>query len=560
MKKLLAATVLGAMLMYPVCVQATEADINGNAVVLSLENIGTDETMLVVVRAGGDINNNDDIYAVKLVSKDKQGKLTVGFNMPDLRISVPQRYDIYTRNNQLAEKQGSFAYSTQSMRTTFLTNLNDAINSQSRLTALIDPDNPSASGVASVYTKDEAEILMESIGADAASFYALTDAQRVSAAAMLVNSADGSFADTESAAAAINCSIAVTVINSSQNAGNVLNKCGLVFEGEKYSEIADSSKKAWLDNYLNTNKGYANNRDFVNAYETANRLYKINNTRFDSMETVLAGYAGNLGLTVMPGYRAYMALSSKVTANERIAAALKLTPAQSAAALDAVIQKSIEGNAQTPASGSGGGGGGTGTVGKTGMIPVPTPALDTAEQKTGFKDMGSAEWARQAVESMTAAGIISGDGDGNFRPNDTVTREEYVKMIVCAANMYDSAAKCNFTDVPEDAWYRSYIASGFNRGLVFGKSETEFGVGTPLTRQDMVVIAARAAEKIKTPEPIREYTAFEDDDEISEYAKAYVEKLCRAGVVNGIDSKNFDPFGYATRAQGALIIYKLFLN
>ncbi len=569
MKKMLTVAILSFGLIFSASASALEANTDGSTVSINFDSNERESTMVFVVRSGGNIDNNDDLYAIKLVRQDENGNMTIEFNMPDARITALQRYDVYTRDNDKASLQGSFAYATSDMKTNFLENLN-AATTQSELTALIDPDNPenTETGITSIYSKQDSAVILEAIGVDVESFYSLTDKQRLQTAGIMVNSSYGTFTDTKSAASALNSALAVAMINASQDASTVLSKCDFGFEGKKFSEISNSDEKTWICDYINENGSYDKTDDLAEAYKTANQLYKINNTRFDSLEKVLKSYAEDMGLSSMTGYKSYKALKSKTSTNEKIVESLKKEPALTVDELDAVIKKSVTKSSEGKGSGGSGGGSGSGGSGNSqtaGMVRVPTPTVTpdvTSEEtvKPMFKDMGNAEWARAAVEKMATSGIIAGDGDGNFRPDDKMTREEYVKMIVCAANMYNPDAKCSFDDVPQDAWYYSYVASGFDSGIVLGRSEAEFGVGSPLTRQDMVVIAARAAEKIKDITPIREEEAFDDADEISEYAKAYVTELYRAGVVNGFDGKKFGPSEFATRAQGALVIYKLFLD
>ncbi len=549
---------------------ALKADTSGNTVSLTVPYSAGGETMLVVVKAGGNINNNDDIYAVKLVSPDSKGNIDIDLNMPDSRINAPQKYDVYIKNGTSAQSAGKFSYATEGIKLSFLGYLNGAVDSSTELVEFVKPD-PAQVNTAG-YTLEETSIVLESMGVDTDTFYALPDMS--TAANMMVSSAGGNFANVGEAAKCMNLSVAATAINSLQNAASTLEKCGFAFEGEKYEDITDTNKKAWIDSYINTNRGYTTANGLEMAYETANQLYVINNTRFDVMESTLAGYAASMGLNTMNGYKAYLALTSKTDANDRLAGALKLSPVNTVQALDTAIGLAVSGGTTSggpvlgpsiaPGTGTGEGGavggGGANLAGVNGMVPVITPALDTEKDKPIFNDMAGAEWAIEAIEKLVSAGIVAGDENGNFRPHDYMTREEYVKMIVCAVNMHNKNAQCSFLDVPEDAWYYSYVASAYMNELVAGKTGTEFGVGSPLTRQDMVVIAARAAEKVRKMEPIREAVKFADDDLISEYAKAYVEKLYCMGVVNGVDSRNFDPLGYATRAQGALVIYNLFLN
>jgi len=162
--------------------------------------------------------------------------------------------------------------------------------------------------------------------------------------------------------------------------------------------------------------------------------------------------------------------------------------------------------------------------------------------------------------SMAERGIISGDGKGSFNPNNSVKREEFVKMLVVAAGMHNMDAKSSFNDVDNGAWYASYVASAYNNKMIYGTSENGFGVGTNITRQDMAVMCYRAAQNANIINKVRDGVQFADADNISSYAKDAVNVLYEAGVINGIGDGLFDPTGTATRAQAAVMIYNLFVK
>ena len=71
---------------------------------------------------------------------------------------------------------------------------------------------------------------------------------------------------------------------------------------------------------------------------------------------------------------------------------------------------------------------------------------------------------------------------------------------------------------------------------------------------DQFISEKRKAELAKE----KEYQGFADEYDISGYAKENIEELFEAGVLNGKGGNMFDPFGNATRAEAAKIIYEAF--
>ncbi len=217
---------------------------------------------------------------------------------------------------------------------------------------------------------------------------------------------------------------------------------------------------------------------------------------------------------------------------------------------------------QRPGSNTGGGGSSgsrpSGPTISTGGQPTQT-ATPAPTASVRFSDMEDAAWAIEAVDHLAGLGIVNGRTDGLYEPNATITREEFTKLLVVAFDLMKPGARCKFTDVAREDWSYDYIASAVRAGIVSGKSETLFGVGENITRQEMAVMIGRTADRLGLVLPPQaEAVTFADDAEIAEYAKETVSKMQVAGIVSGVGDNRFDPLGTATRAQAAVIIDKLY--
>ncbi len=173
-----------------------------------------------------------------------------------------------------------------------------------------------------------------------------------------------------------------------------------------------------------------------------------------------------------------------------------------------------------------------------------------------FTDVPANHWANIPVEYLANMGVIAGKGNGRFDPDSTVTREEFVKMIVSAFKYTNSGSDIQFTDVPASHWGHSYIKIAFENNIVKGLSETRFGVGSPITRQDMAVIIMRVVND-KQIELSGNASSFADDAKIASYAKQSVMELVAGGIINGYSDGKFRPEGPLTRAEAAKVIYAL---
>ena len=216
---------------------------------------------------------------------------------------------------------------------------------------------------------------------------------------------------------------------------------------------------------------------------------------------------------------------------------------------------------------SGGGGGGGGIV-----SPAPSgdEKNDEEENNNGkeeevtnstppvpyYNDVDENEWYFKYVKELTEKEIVSGDGSGNFVPNSNVTREQFIKMLMIASDVETDESDNTFADVLDDAWYKPYVLKAKNFGIVTGISDTEFGIGTNITRQDMAVMISRAAEKLGLEIAENDTEEFADDDKVSEYAKQAVMYMKSIGLIEGYNNE-FRPLDNLTRAESAKVISEL---
>ena len=186
------------------------------------------------------------------------------------------------------------------------------------------------------------------------------------------------------------------------------------------------------------------------------------------------------------------------------------------------------------------------------------PYVETPPQNEGFLDMDDTLWAKTAVDTLYERGIINGKGENKFCPSDIVKREEFLKMVVEALNIVGiSEDKKEFSDVDKSAWYSHYVDTGLGTGIINGISESEFGVGKPITRQDMATILYRAIKYGEVSLYSVTDTDFTDKSDISGYALEAVEALASAKVINGMGDGSFMPNKTATRAEAAVMLYNL---
>ena len=285
----------------------------------------------------------------------------------------------------------------------------------------------------------------------------------------------------------------------------------------------------------------------------------------DSVGKILTAYQAYLDL---PG--GYAGCEDKDTVHRLL---LGMRPLADAEALQDALESAVKeaeeeepensGNGGSRPGGGGGsssGGGGRGnssTISLPQPEPIPEPVIPP-EPIVVFRDLEDATWAADAINRLYDRGVISGVAEGVFAPGDTVTREQFLTILVKAFSLEEPGAACDFADVSPSDWFYPYVASAYTLGLSNGVGDTWFGAGQPVTRQDIATLCDRAARiagyTVEGYGPAPEFT---DAAEIGAYAADSVSLLYRCGVLNGYEDGSFAPLESATRAEAAKVIDQL---
>nr|WP_245252199.1 S8 family serine peptidase [Paenibacillus sediminis] len=167
----------------------------------------------------------------------------------------------------------------------------------------------------------------------------------------------------------------------------------------------------------------------------------------------------------------------------------------------------------------------------------------------GITDIGT-HWALVPIVHLVEAGAINGYPDGTFRPNNTITRAEFVSILVRAFNLKKQPGKV-FSDT-QNHWAKDAIATAYAYGIVNGLTSTKFGVNEPITREQMAVMIVNTGKLTSAQSNI----TFKDSSSISSWAKDAVNAAAGAGVIGGYPNGTFKPRGNATRAEGAAVIVR----
>lgn len=115
-----------------------------------------------------------------------------------------------------------------------------------------------------------------------------------------------------------------------------------------------------------------------------------------------------------------------------------------------------------------------------------------------FADVDANSTTGKAVYKLVNAGILNGYTDGTFRPNNPITRAELCKIVNLVFN-YTEADKENFTDVGTNDWFYSYVAIAKKAGYITGHGDGTFKGNDYLTREQACAIITRVTKLFDLP-------------------------------------------------------------
>ena len=183
-------------------------------------------------------------------------------------------------------------------------------------------------------------------------------------------------------------------------------------------------------------------------------------------------------------------------------------------------------------------------------------------QKT-FDDIAAFDWAKKQIEVLASKGIINGISDKAFAPRQSVTRADFLVLLVRTLEVdVSKGAGSEFADVKESDYYHDDIRIARGLGITEGVGNNRFLPQEPITREDMIVLAERMLRVVKqmtTDSNEEQLSQFKDHTKIADYAVQSVAVMVKMGLVQGVGGA-IDPKETTNRAQAAVLMYNIYTN
>lgn len=190
--------------------------------------------------------------------------------------------------------------------------------------------------------------------------------------------------------------------------------------------------------------------------------------------------------------------------------------------------------------------------------PVTVSATFIEAEPTGlpFLDVRLSDWFCEYVRYVYENGLMVGTSSDAFSPNTTTSRGMLVTILY---RLEDSPAAANtyFSDVPLNQYYAQAASWAAENSIATGYGDGRYGPDDPITREQIVAILMNYAQfKGMDTNVQSNLTQFSDRDLIDDYAWDAMVWANAVGVINGKGGGILDPDGPATRAEVATILTK----
>ncbi len=179
-----------------------------------------------------------------------------------------------------------------------------------------------------------------------------------------------------------------------------------------------------------------------------------------------------------------------------------------------------------------------------------------------FKD-AEKHWSKNFVNDVGSRLIDDGVGNGNFAPNRAITRAEFASMVVKALGLKGTNFPDKFSDVKKSDAYHYYIYTAYEYGILAGYSNGNFGPQDLITREQAMTMLAKAMDiagmdvQVSDTDVSNQLQLFKDSSNISVYARQTATICVKNGIFAGDKIGRLTPKDNFTRAESATVIIKL---
>ncbi|MGR6837030.1 InlB B-repeat-containing protein [Syntrophomonas erecta] len=195
------------------------------------------------------------------------------------------------------------------------------------------------------------------------------------------------------------------------------------------------------------------------------------------------------------------------------------------------------------------------------QMPAGGVSIDTEYTKIDyFDDVDENTWYDEAAWFCVVHGLMAGTGERRFDGNLDTTRAMLVAVLYRLSQSEETAENI-FPDVEEDKWYTEAITWAAKNNIVSGYGNGNFGPEDILTREQMIAILHQYSKFMGYDVSKKDdLGAYHDADYISDWAIAQMQWAVANGLITGVGNNLVSPQTGANRAQFAVIMQRYYTD
>lgn len=168
-------------------------------------------------------------------------------------------------------------------------------------------------------------------------------------------------------------------------------------------------------------------------------------------------------------------------------------------------------------------------------VLVASLGMPSFAQMKSFHDVTNQTWGYEAIQTMNEKKVIMGYSNGDFKPEQAVTRAEFAAMINRLFGLKEKG-EIAYQDISKSYWAMGEIQIATKAGYMKGDEKGLFNPNRMVTRNEMAVVLDKLLELDE-----KEWKQLPTMNHVPKWARASAQRLVAAGVFTESDFKNLKP-------------------
>jgi hypothetical protein len=185
-------------------------------------------------------------------------------------------------------------------------------------------------------------------------------------------------------------------------------------------------------------------------------------------------------------------------------------------------------------------------MGSTLLIPGMVSAASAHE----LQDI-KGHWANAQIQNWVDLGLAAGYKDGTFKPDNTISRAEFITLVNHAFNLSDKSPAA-YSDVHTSDWFADEVAIAHSAGYISGYEDGSMRPNNPVSREEVAVMLAKILHLTQGNDS--NLDQFGDSQAISAWSKDFVSSVVAKGYMKGYPDHQYHPGASITRAEAVVAL------